>query len=245
MQRDFLDRLSENVRTVVQQTEDAAGINITVVVDPERGAGSPYEPGLMACEVDEHGAEIFIVDAGYFPDASVFHEVQHIRRILLEGAPRLTLCQEFNYWSPELDTAMAQLDNNLEHLVIVPRELQIYPQRREYWEGRVRRMLDRLSGNELLDIDRRRFALLAWILVNDMTPNEVLKEDARRILRELGIEDRANQFRETILAAGNSKEKVVLVTLEFLELPRKAGCLEYFETANGSSAVVCVSDLPV
>jgi len=87
-------------------------------------------------------------DPQHFPNVSVFHELQHIRRVFLEGVPRITACEDFELWSPQLDTALAKLDNNLEHLVIVPRELEVYPERRAYWEIRVQRFLDRLAGKD-------------------------------------------------------------------------------------------------
>ena len=62
----------------------------------------------MACEIDEHGARLLIGNPAYFPDASVFHELQHIRRILLEGVPRIVVCEGFEPWSPQLDTPLRQ-----------------------------------------------------------------------------------------------------------------------------------------
>jgi len=243
MQPEFRNRLSADVRTLVQQTEDSAGIEITVVVDPERASGSPDEPDPMACEVDEHGAQLLLGDAAYFPDPSVFHELQHIRRVLLEGVPRVVVCEDFEPWSPQLDTAVAQLDNNIEHLIIVPRELEAYPVRRGYWEARVRRMLDRLAGNELPGIDRERFAMLAWVLVHHMTPRQELQDAARCILRELRIEERAGQSRDAVMAALESKEQLVRITFEYFALPATAGCLKYLDAGNGTASVVSLPDV--
>lgn len=242
MQPEFRNRLSADVRTLVQQTEDSAGIEITVVVDPERASGSPDEPDPMACEVDEHGAQLLLGDAAYFPDSSVFHELQHIRRVLLEGVPRVVVCEDFEPWWPQLDTAVAQLDNNIEHLIIVPRELEAYPARRGYWETRVRRMLDRLASNELPDIDRERFAMLAWVLVHHMTPRQELQDVARCILRELGIEERARQYRDAVMAALGSKEQLVRITFEYFALPAAAGCLKYIDAVNRATSVVNLTD---
>lgn len=243
MQPEFLNRLSGNVAALVQQTEDSAGIEIAVVLDPERAFVTPDEPEPMGCEIDEHGAQLLIGDAAHFPDVSVFHELQHIRRVLLELVPRIVVCEDFEPWSPQLDTAMARLDNNLEHLIIVPRELEAYPARRGYWEDRVQRMLNRLVGNVLPNIDRERFAMLAWVLVHHMTPKQELQDAARRVLRELAIEERAEQYRDAVVGAVASKEQLVRITFEYFALPANAGCLKYFDAHNRTTSLVTLTDV--
>ena len=243
MQPEYLNNLSENVARLVLHTEEWAGIEITVVLDPKRAFGNPDEPEPMACEIDEHGARLLIGNPAYFPDASVFHELQHIRRILLEGVPRIVVCEGFEPWSPQLDTAMTQLDNNLEHLIIVPRELEVYPARRAHWEDRVQRMLNRLAGKEFPNVDRVRFAMLAWILVHHMTPRQELQDAAGLILRELRIEDRAGQYRDAVTVALASKEQLVRITFEYFALPANAGCLEYLDAHNRTTSVVALTDV--
>ena len=242
MQSEFRSQLSEDVAALVRQTEELAGVEITVVVDPERGSGTSDDSEPMACTVDENGAQLLIADAAYFPDASVFHELQHIRRFLLEGVPRIVVCEDFERWSPQFETAMTHLDNNLEHLIIVPRELEAYPARCDYWEDRVQRMLDRLAANELPNFERERFAMLAWVLVHHMTPSEALQNGARRILQELRIEEQAAKYRDAAIATLACKEQLVRITFEYFALPTNAGCLEYLDVHDGSTSVVRILD---
>lgn len=238
MQAQFLNQLDNDVQVLVRQIEEAIGIDINVVVDPERAMGEADEPAPLASDVSQHGADIFTSALDYFPDASVFHELQHIRRVLVERTPRLIVCEEFEPWSPEFETAIAQLDNNLEHLFIVPAEIDLYPQRRVYWEQRLDALLGRVRNEAFQDADRHRFALLGWLLINNMVPTPALQERERALLREYNLEMRAAQFRESVEAVGSSKEDVVRVVFEFLSLPFGAGCLQYFDVAACTSKIV-------
>jgi hypothetical protein len=238
MQPEFESRLGADVKGIVRDTERLIGTEITVVVDPTRASRSPDEPGRMGCDIDAYGAQILVGDVAYFPDASVFHELQHIRRILVEGVPRLLVREDFEPWSPQFETAMAQLDNNLEHLVIVPVELRAYPDRRAYWRGRLERMLASLAANEMPEADRHRFAMLGLLLVDQMLPDEKLRSSVISVLRGLGIEERSERYCMDAVAALTSKEKLVRITFNYFQLPTAAGCFEYLNSRNGSARTV-------
>jgi len=192
----------------------------------------------MGCDMDPYGARILVGDVAYFPDASVFHELQHIRRILVEGIPRLVVCEDFEPWSPQFETAMVHLDNNLEHLVIVPAELQAYPDRRTYWRDRIERMITRLTESKTPEYERHRFAMLALLLVDQMLPDEKLRSAVVSVLRKFAIEERSQRYCAEAVAALTSKEKLVRVTFSHFALPTSAGCFEYLDSRNGSARTV-------
>jgi hypothetical protein len=141
VQTEYLNRLGDLVRSLVREMEAQIGFEITVKVDAAEDRQPPSEHRGMRCEMDEYKAEISTANTDYFPDASVFHELQHIRRFLVDGIPKLIVCEDYQLWSPQLDEAILHLDNNLEHLVIIPIELREFPERRAYWEGSLKRKL--------------------------------------------------------------------------------------------------------
>jgi hypothetical protein len=238
MQPEFESRLGADVRALVRDTEQLIDAEITVTVDPKRARNSPDEPGRMGCAIDEYGAQILIGELTYFPDASVFHELQHIRRILVEGAPRLVVCEDFEPWSPELSTAMTQLDNNLEHLVIVPIEMQRYPDRHAYWRNRLERLITSLEINDMQQHDRHRIAMLGLLLTEQMLPDANLRSKVVGVLRKWGIEDRAERYCAEAIAALVLKEQLVRTTFRYFELPTTVGCLEYLDSRNGSTRLM-------
>ena len=243
MQPEFEARLSPQVKALVRDTEELIGVEMTVVIDPKRASSSQDEPGRMGCDMNPYGAQILTGDAGYFPDASVFHEVQHIRRILVEGVPRLIVCEDFAPWSPQLSTAMARLDNNLEHLIIVPQELRMYPERRTYWKRLLERMITNLSASNMPEYERHRFAMLGLLLTDQMLPDEDLKDSISLVLKDLGIRERAQRYRDESVAALMSKEELVRTTFDHFGLPMAAGCLEYLDSRTRSVRTLSL-DIP-
>jgi len=240
MQPEFESRLSADVKAIVRDTERSIGTEITVVVDPKRASTSQDEPERMACDMDAHGAQILIGTATYFPDASVFHELQHIRRILVDGIPRIVVCEDFEPWSPQLSTAMTRLDNNLEHLVIVPMELRTYPKRRAYWKRRLEKMIAGLTATKMPEYERHRFAMLGLLLVDQMLPDDKLRSAVVSVLRKFGIEERGERYSAEAIAKLPVKEKLVRTTFDYFELPRAAGCLEYIDSQNATARTVAL-----
>jgi hypothetical protein len=59
--------------------------------------------------MDKYKAEISTTSTEYFPDAPVFHELRHIRRFLADGIPKLLLCDDYEWWEPELEKAILRL----------------------------------------------------------------------------------------------------------------------------------------
>jgi hypothetical protein len=230
MQADFESRLSADVRALVRETEQFIEAGIIVVVDSNRTR--------MACNIDEQGAQILVADAAYFPDASVFHELQHIRRILVDGIPRLAAWEDYKEWSPHLSTYFTRLDNNLEHLTIVPIELRAYPDRREYWKGRLTRMIARLNTDEMPLCERHRFAMLALLLAKEMLADEALENMVVDVLLEFNIEEQAERYYAEAIAALATKDQLACITFSYFALPIEAGCLEYLDSRNRRKDIV-------
>lgn len=67
------------------------GLSVEVVLDPTRAKGEADEPPL-ACAVGKDFSKVLVPSIQQFRPGSVFHELQHIRRFLVEGAPRLVDC---------------------------------------------------------------------------------------------------------------------------------------------------------
>jgi hypothetical protein len=184
MQAEFKDRLGATVRAMVDEIECASNLDIAVVVDPSRNVGRGEGANYMGCELSECDATIITGDSAYFPDASVFHELWHVRRILVEGVPRLLSNEDFEGGSACLDTAIAHLDNNLEHLVIVPTEIEAFPDRRSYWVDRLQRgMLGAIAGSRLAVYERERFAMLALVSVECLALEPELRDEVERRYR--------------------------------------------------------------
>jgi hypothetical protein len=223
MEDHYLRQLPDDLQALVQGMEQQSGIVIQVEVDPARG-------GTMACHVDEHGATLQVAREEFFQPAPVMHELLHVRRFLVDGVPQLVVNDDYNDWTPELERALTNLDNGLEHLVIVPEEILRFPVRRQYWTGVMTRKFEEIRVNPLNPDDRRRHALVNWLFTHHLLMEEAQCQAADRLLDELGLRQQADAFRDAIVPALAVKEEAVRRCLERLNIPFAAVSLKYIDS---------------
>ena len=245
MEAAYLDQLPGDVRSLAEQIERETGSEIRVTVDPERAHHAADNPGYLSCNVDVHGAELLIPAPDHFPDSSVLHELLHIRRFLLEGVPHIIVCDTYTNWTPEFESALIRLDNALEHLIIVPEELNHRNERKSHWLSVMRRVLDNLRSQPLDNDDHKRHALMSWLFLNHVLPDPELISVAATLLDDLDIRERSDQFVADIAPLLNSKEKAVRACFDYLELPIEAGCLKYIDEIDVCAREVRLSEINV
>jgi hypothetical protein len=243
VQTEYLNRLGGMVRSLVEEIEAQIGFEITVKADAAEDLQPASEHRGMRCEMDEYKAEIATASTDYFPDASVFHELQHIRRFLVDGIPKLTLCEDDEPWNPQLENAILHLDNNLEHLVIIPIELREFPERRAYWEQAFEAQTRRLLTSDLSETDRRWAASLVSASVEHLGLGQEVREAADAIVQRVSAESLTRVYRDVLAATISSKEHLARATFDCFELPLAAACLEYISTSYGSTRHVALKEI--
>ena len=243
MQLDYFNRLDGVVRSLVEEIEARIGFEITVKLDSASQLPKSSEPRGLRCEVDQYKAEIASASVDYFPDSSVFHELLHIRRFLVDGIPKLTVCEDYEPWTPRLESAILHLDNSLEHLVIIPIELRQFPDRRAYWEKRFEAQTRRLFTGELSETDRRWMASLVSVSVEHLGLGREAREAADIVVQRFGAKSLTRVYQEALAATISSKEHLARATFDCFELPLVATCLEYINTSYGSTQYVPLKEI--
>lgn len=235
MQEAYLDRLPNDLRAFVGDIE-RSGVAITVVVDGSRAGRDPGHPDPLACNIEAGGAEILIPEENHFPESAVLHELLHVRRFLIDCVPKVVICDE--YWTPELEMVFVQLDNNIEHLVIVPEELQTRPQRRERWIRIMWRIAGDIRSGAIVGRDAEFLAIYTSTF-NRLVLNDTEFESASTsMLGERGLSDRAARFHDAVVPALESKEAAVRECAAQFDLDERAICLEYLDPDTGLSREV-------
>jgi hypothetical protein len=225
MQPEYLTRLSEPVRQSIFEVEEKARIFIQVVTDASLDGLGPLGEGRLEIETNSRRTRLFAPANGYFPDGAVHHEILHVRRFHLEGVPKLVLAETvvFDRGLAEVFTA---LDNGIEHLVIVPEELRLYPDRRHHWE---RVMADIWSSaNDIPETELRLAVCMHWAFQRHALPASPQLQVAIKFMRRHHVMEQAQLFADQILGALADKEKMIsiLVTM-FPEMPWHSAALEY------------------
>ena len=166
MQPEYLARLSGPVQEFICEVEGKAHLDIEVVLASTLNNGGPMGRGNLAVDITARRIQLFAPTNGYFPDGAVRHEVLHVQRFHVDGVPKLALAD--GAWDKGFRDVLAGLDNAVEHIVIVPVELQFHPERRTHWEALMSNVLAELP---FAPEDELRLAVcLHWTFLRHVLP---------------------------------------------------------------------------
>jgi hypothetical protein len=236
----YRNRLSSDIQQFVEEIEAAVGFEIMVEVRAPENEARQQGRRTLKCEVDPHGARIIIPEVDHFPETSVLHELLHIRRFLVEKVPRLIICDDYEPSSPEFEQALTGLDNSIEHLIIVPKELAMKPERESYWVRIMRRALDELRTDCLSVDDQKRMLLQHGVFVTTVLKDPQLAADFGCLVEHFSIPQRAAAILTAVQTAVHSKEQLAKAFVTQLNLPCEAVCLEYIDSTNGASHEISI-----
>ncbi len=238
MQPEYFSRLSEPVKQFVLEVEQGAQINIEVVPDPKLNAIGPTGQGKLAITIESHYVRLFVPTTDYLPDGAVRHEMLHVKRFHIDGAPKLVLAEEENF-DKRFSDALTDLDNAIEHIVIVPEELKFHPERRLHWEAVMKNVCGDLST--IPEEERALACSLHWAFLQFSLPNSPQIEVLRNFLIFHGIFDNAVDFSNKFLALVPNKEDMLsFFFAKFPEIPKTRIAMEYINAVTG----VCHKPIP-
>lgn len=189
----------------------------------------------LGCNIENRRPQVLTPGPDHFPDGSVVHEVLHIRRIRAQGVPQLVDEPEYPQWNPAIPKALASLDNSLEHLVIVPEEIAMRPERRDWWESRIEHVWLRGIPGMPDQEDQRRQALINWTFLEHVVPGAAARPAARQLLTRLGATDEVQQMHGELMAAVDSKEEMVRICFGHFALDTRIALFRYFGVRTGHS----------
>lgn len=228
----YLTRLSEPVQQFILEVEGGAGVDIKVFLDPNLNEGGTTGQGELAVVIKARSVQLFAPTNGYFPDGAVRHEVLHVQRFLVEGVPKLTLADS-EKWDKGYSDALGGLDNAIEHVAIVPVELQFHPERRKHWEAVMRNVC--LALPDVPEGERRLAVCLHWTFLRHALPDSPSIEIARHFAKRHALLEMADHFADRFMSEVASKEELVrLLFLTFPEIPKNRAALEYINRMTGT-----------
>jgi hypothetical protein len=235
MRHEYLDQLGGSVQKLVREVERLAGVEIEVLPSIKQNDRGPTRQGALEIVINAQNIQLFAPTNGYFPDGAVRHEILHVQRFHIEGVPKLALADD-EEWDRGLSDAMGALDNAIEHVVIVPVELQFHPERREHWEAVMKNVCSGLP--DVPESELRLAVCLHWTFLRHVLPDSPQLEIAKHFATEHGLLEMADHFADQFLSAADSKEEMVRVLFQtFPEIPKGRVAFEYINSVTGTRQV--------
>lgn len=227
-------RLSQSVRTFVEEVETSSGLSIEVVADTELNTGGPVGRGKLKVNIEARRVRLHVPTNGYFPDGGVRHEILHVNRLLVEGVPRLALAELVD-WAPEFERDLVRVDNALEHLVIVPIELQHHPERRAHWDAVMEKVWTVDIAVTPSELNRRIGACLHWTFLRHVLQESETVDAAITLLNLHNLRAEADSFYDKVVPKLDDKLSVVKIFFDwFPEVTRNRAAIEYLNISTGS-----------
>ena len=218
MNKKYFEQLLSDNKKLLLLIETHIGREIAVREVPMRNN--------LGCEI--HNATI-LTPEGKFPDSSVLHELLHIRRFKVDAVPQLVVCDSFDFGDPNFETSVTKLDNNFEHLFIVPEEINLRPDRIKYWEDRINNAI-RIQENSGLDVNIHGCAaIINWVFASHVFVDEGVIEKATKVIQKLNCEEIAKKLLSTLQQPNCNKEIFARACLAELNLPSESICLKYLD----------------
>jgi hypothetical protein len=231
MQPEYLARLSKPVQDFVLEVEQGSKLNIEVVADRLLNETGPLCQGQLGVSIEPWRIRLFAPSNGYFPDGAVRHEVLHIQRFHVQGVPKLALAN-WQRWDQGLANRLTAIDNALEHLLIVPLELELHPERKEHWEAVVGDVCGGLRS--IPDSERCLAVCLHWSFLRHVLPGSPQVHVAQDFMKQHALLAVAQHFADQLLAVLDSKEEMLRVlSLAFPEIEWAGGAMEYVRRITG------------
>ena len=164
------------------------------------------------------------------PAHGILHELLHVQRYWVEGVPQVMPIKDApdNNWG-----VTSEIENCLEHQIIVPREADYGIEPYSYWNRTEEILWERYPWPDISEpFARRKVCLLGWLSVCRLVTDERVRSHAEFCLHEEGMLAEAERFRKKIFKTIHHKPSALSAAVRFLRIPRKDVLLVYMDVRN-------------
>ena len=237
MECSYLKQLPSWLVDIVIDTEKSIGFPIEVRVNRPTPQSQRTNRTSFTCNMSAYHARIITPSVGLFSYDSVFHELLHIRRHLVNNIPRLAASENIpdGEWSPLIEDCITAHDNALEHLAIVPIEINKLPSRREYWENKIKPAWPHLATASIFNEEVKHSALAEWIFLRHVFPESPQITAAYSALASLGLKDKADEAFDRLPALIIDKVELTRTWIEICGFNKNLIDFEYLDPARGTT----------
>ena len=223
--------LPQNVLALMDDIEAFAGREIQFEFNH---LPPPTEyPEAAASYVQEDKARILLREAAPISAQDVLHELLHIQRYWVEGVPQLEPAD--GDWGKDDNWATtAQIENSLEHLVILPREADYRFSPRPKFTEIAQREWSEYPWPDVQGEFQRRFVCYMRWLACETIPDEAVRALAKDCLTREGVFGDAERLRKTVLRRLPNKRRSLAAVVRALGIPADGVQLTYLDAKEGT-----------
>lgn len=193
--KDFLDKIPVDLQQVPAKVLELTGIKVTVQTFSDQfKIAEPYLSRSDAVlDIDPSCSAITI---WFNPDSvtpsTLTHELIHLRRNIIESVPKLF---PFTNCSSDLAEEILCIENELEHLLLVPEQIAAFSEAEKWWGDHYLALNFRImKGNSTL--------MFAWSFIRNVLPRHTeLAQTYVILLQKYDFVKQADYFREDMREA--------------------------------------------
>ncbi|EZP33979.1 hypothetical protein [Pseudomonas sp. RIT288] len=167
--RETWELLPLSLRVIPEQIFESTGIELEILhkaecVDPV----FDIKKAIASFEIDGYQQRVVIwCDPSTATTSVIGHELLHLRRDLCEGQIKL---MPTKYCHPSIALFSLQLENEMEHIFIIPEEIKLFPEAEQRWVEAYGDLITRIIACDEPD---KTETVLAWMQLRTSLPNQL------------------------------------------------------------------------
>ena len=237
MDNRFKNILPLNLQYLVDEIENYSGVEIQVLENHTPIYKEDLNPNILACEINEKSMAILYRNIEDFKPEGVAHELLHLKRYANEQIP--------TFYPKKIENIriVAEIDNILEHLIIIPQEVGLVDGYDvfSYWNWVISQTMQLYYGLTD-DWKKRKICLMGWLYATFIVTDQEVKNMVEQCLIDAHLRVDANLFVDKIRKNINSKQKMISTVCRFLNIPNTEVDLLVFDIKNKKRII---TELPI
>lgn len=224
------DRLPASVLELWDELEAYADLEIQVAqYSADLAAGEDSLPAAIMA--GSEGATIFLPMQEPLTDQAAYHELLHARRLWIEKVPELANASP----SQENWRLVGEIEGDIEHLVIVPRQYAVGLGERERLLKGASQTWANYPWPDMINAWRRRYTCLMHWASHHLMADEALLERMERCIKQERLFTEAELFRNKLLSQLDDKPTALATAVRFLKIPPDDVSLRYVDIKSRTS----------
>jgi hypothetical protein len=219
--------LSAATLSLLEEIEAFARLQINFAQYTFPLRATSFNPKAPATEVSPDGATIYLHDFDTIDQHGVTHELLHIQRYWIDRVPQIQPARNAKANLP----GVQNIENTLEHLVIVPREMSYGFDSAGYWNAVSKHRWEQYPWPNL---SARRNDILLERLVLELVSDQDVRQLAADCIRREGLTGEADRFAVRIKQLLGAKARAAACVVRFMKISKGLLHLTHIDVRNRS-----------